>query len=195
MKTVASQYLSFQLTGKSPLILHNGQMADPLNAWAKALKGISKKRAKTDADYEKMAEIEFLASLYLNKQRQIILPDFMVEAALIGGAKKHKLGSVAKCGLFATSHSRLEFDGMDLSPDELYQRRDNVFTVACRVSTSKVMRTRFKVDEWSAKISLEYDDDLLDAAQVEDIVDIAGRQVAIGTWRPKHGRFFAELCS
>ena len=41
------------------LIMHNGQTADPLNPFSKAMKEISGKRKKTDTDYEAMANIEF----------------------------------------------------------------------------------------------------------------------------------------
>ena len=57
---MAWQTLRYQLTSSSDMLLHNGQMANPLNKWAKLMKQISSKRAKTDADYEEMARIEFL---------------------------------------------------------------------------------------------------------------------------------------
>jgi len=61
-----SQY-EVELSGDS-LIMHNGQTADPLNPFSKAMKEISSKRKKTDTDYEAMANIEYRAGLYLNKK-------------------------------------------------------------------------------------------------------------------------------
>lgn len=189
---MALKYQPFQLTGISPLILHNGRTANPLDPWAKALKAISSKRSKTDADHEELARIEWYASLYQNKEGCIILPSMMLEAALVNGAKKHKLGTTAKAGLFIDSHSLLRFDGEELSADELWEREQNTLTVACNVQRSKIMRTRFITEEWGAEVTVTYDDGLFNLAQVIDIFEVTGLQVGIGTWRPKHGRFSVE---
>lgn len=53
------------------MLMHNGQLADPSNEWARAIKEISGKRAKTAADYEEMARLEWLGSLYLNQHGPI----------------------------------------------------------------------------------------------------------------------------
>jgi hypothetical protein len=50
--------LKVQLRGASPMLLHNGRTANPLDKFARQLKAVSKKRNKTDADYEEMAKIE-----------------------------------------------------------------------------------------------------------------------------------------
>lgn len=183
---------TYRIEGICPIILHNGRTANPLDPWAKKLKEVSGKRKKTDADYEKMSQIEWYASLYQDKDGRIILPAMMIEAALVNGAKKFKLGTVAKAGLFVESHSLLEFDGSDLSEDELYERGENILTVACRVSQAKVMRTRFTADPWAANITVTYDDGLFNAPQIADIFEATGTQVGVGTWRPRHGRFFSE---
>ena len=189
---MALTYQSFRLTGVAPIILHNGRTANPLDPWSKALKAISSKRSKTDADYSELARVEWYSSLYQNKEGQIILPAMMLEAALLNGSKKHRLGAIAKAALFVEEHSLLEFDGMNLSVDELWERHQNELTVACRVQNSRIMRTRFIAEEWSAKISVCFESELLNLRQVFDIIDSAGSQVGVGTWRPRHGRFSAE---
>ena len=190
---MALTYQKFQLTGMVPIILHNGRKANPLDPWSKALKAISSKRKKVDSDYEEMARIEWYASLYQDNEGRIILPAMMIEATLQNGAKKHKLGQIAKAGLFVDRCSLLSFDGDNLSVDELWNRNENTLTVACRVQSAKVMRTRFSAEEWSATINVCYEDELFNQAQIVDIVDSAGSQVGLGDWRPKHGRFQAEL--
>ena len=87
------QYL-VELAGDS-LIMHSGQTADPLNHFTKALKEISSKRKKTDADFEAMANIEYQAGLYLNKNREVIIPSRVLESVLVEGAKKSKEGKIA----------------------------------------------------------------------------------------------------
>jgi hypothetical protein len=183
---------TFQITGIVPIILHNGRMANPLDPWAKKLKEISGKRKKVDADYEQMAKIEWFASLYLDKSDRIILPGMMLEASLVNGAKKFKLGQQAKAGLFVESHAPLKFDGQDLTPEQLWERGENTLTVACKVSMAKIMRTRFIAHEWAADVAVTFDDSLFNPAQISEIFEASGMQIGVGTWRPRHGRFFAE---
>jgi hypothetical protein len=183
---------TFRIKGIVPIILHNGRMANPLDPWSKKLKEISGKRKKVDSDYEEMARIEWFASLYLDKNEKIILPGMLVEAALINGAKKFKLGQQAKAALFVESHSFLQFDGQELTPEQLWERGQNTLTVACKVSMAKIMRTRFIAEEWAADVSVSFDDSLFNAPQIADIFEAAGMQIGVGTWRPRHGRFYAE---
>ena len=84
--------LKFNCIGISPLIMHNGQTADPLNKFARELKQLSGKRKKTDEDYAAMAKIEWMAGLYVNNDGYLIVPSFVIESAIYEGAKKQKLG-------------------------------------------------------------------------------------------------------
>jgi hypothetical protein len=139
-----------------------------------------------------MALIEWHASLYLDKDKRIILPGMMLESSLINGAKKFKLGQQAKAGLFVESHAALEFDGCDLTPEQLWERSENTLTVACKVSMAKIMRTRFIAHDWAADVAVTFDDSLFNPSQIADIFEASGMQIGVGTWRPRHGRFFAE---
>ena len=87
--------LNFRITGVSPLIMHNGLLADPLYEGTKLISKISRKRPKTEADLEEMARLEFLYSLYLTDGKPCI-PGVVLEAALIGkggAARKMKKSS------------------------------------------------------------------------------------------------------
>lgn len=184
--------LRFSLTGQSPLILHNGQTCDPMNEFAREMKKISGKRGKTDADFEQMAKIEWYASLYLDDGR-ICIPDEVMEAALVGGAKKLKRGPQAKAGLFASANVVLDFDGCNLSVDELWERDTNRLTKGVRISTSRVMRTRFWVKEWQAIAEVIFDPGLLNEVEVTEIIRVTGEIVGVCDWRPKFGRFESKI--
>ena len=69
---MAWQKVSYKLTSDCPMIVHNGQTADPLNRFAKELKQVTGKRKKVDSDYEELARIEFYAGLYMGKDGPII---------------------------------------------------------------------------------------------------------------------------
>lgn len=186
------QKSKFRLVGEAPVILHNGQTSDPMNKFSKDLKAISSKRGKTDADFEQMARIEWFAALYTDKGR-ICFPGECLEAGFVAGARKHKLGKQAQAGLFVGHNPILEFDGQDLTIDELWERDQNRFAKAVRVGQAKIIRTRFIAEEWSATVEVTYDDTLLNKAQIQDIVAVAGSQVGLFEWRPKFGRYLSEL--
>lgn len=186
---MAWQSLSYKLTSSAPLIQHNGQTADPLNRWSKALKSISSKRKKADSDFEEMARIEFLAGLYMSADGPII-PNTVIDGMTVNAAKKMKDGPVAKSGCFCLEHARLDYDG-PRGADALWGDERFRFAVNVRVGQARIVRTRPWFQEWSAVITLNIEDTLVNAAQVDRWMSIAGTQVGLGDWRPQYGRFVA----
>lgn len=185
------------MQGVSPLLCHNGQTADPRNTYAKAMKAVSSKRKKTDADLDELARLEWLAGLY-RVEGDLIIPDYVIESTMIAGAKKSKRGPQAKCGLFFTDHGSLNFTGRpevinDQTLAEMYESGDFTHTIGVRVGMAKVMRTRPIFRGWSCSVLAQYDPDVLNQRDIEEIAVDAGKLVGIGDWRPKHGRFDAEV--
>ena len=186
---MAWQTLSYQLSSSAPLLTHNGQMADPTNKFAKALKQISGKRAKTDADYEKMAEIEFKASLYMSASGPV-LPSFVVDAVLVAAAKKSRDGNDAKAGLFCAENATLRYDG-PRTADELWADESFRYMAIVRVGTARVARCRPVFNNWTAVVKVSVETSVVNPARVDDWMAIAGTQIGVGDWRPKFGRFQA----
>ena len=187
---MAWQTLKYKLTSNAPLIMHNGQTADPTNKWAKLMKQISSKRIKTDADYEEMARIEFFAGLYLNEEGPII-PAHVVDALIVNAAKKSREGPSAKSGCFCLEHAKLEYDGPRTAND-LWANEDFRFSALVRVQSARVARMRPIFKEWSTIITLHVEDTLVNPARVDEWLDAAGTQVGLCDWRPQYGRFTAE---
>lgn len=187
---MAWQTLKYQLNSSAPLLMHNGQAADPTNRFAKALKQISSKRAKVDADYEEMARIEFMASLYMSPDGPII-PAFVMDAVLVNGAKKSKEGMSAKSGAFCLEHALLEYDG-PRTADELWQDECFRHVALVRVGTARITRCRPVFATWSAIVSVNIETAIVNPARVDDWMTVAGSQIGVGDWRPQHGRFQAQ---
>jgi hypothetical protein len=101
---MAWQTLTYKLTSSAPLIMHNGQTADPLNKWSKSLKQISSKRMKTDADYEEMARIEFMAGLYLGKDGPVV-PANLIDALILSTKDHGQRMSFGRMKIFALALS------------------------------------------------------------------------------------------
>lgn len=57
----------------------------------------------------------------------------------------------------------------------------------------RVMRHRPRFDAWSARFSLEVDDDILPVETVHEVFADAGRKVGIGDYRPEKGGPFGRF--
>jgi hypothetical protein len=170
--------------------MHNGQTSDPLNPWSKALKKVSGKRTKTDADHEEMARIEWYASLYL-KEGLPCLPGENWERVLLDAARKLKLGKQVQAGTFCPEAYGLEYDG-PTEIDALWKDPRFVLTCRVKVNGNAVQRTRARFNDWVCTIDIRYDPLLVDLSQLHQIMTIAGDSIGIGDWRPKFGRFTAH---
>ena len=161
----AYQSLSFRITGVSPLLMHNGQLVDPLNPHSQSIAEVTKKRKKTDADQLEVGRREFFGGLYLSGGEPCI-PAEMLEATLIKGAmKEEKRGPAAKAGLLARSNAKLEYDGprdpKDLWKDERFRLR-----VAAKGAQARSTRTRPRFDGWAADIVVKFLPSMLNGKEV-----------------------------
>lgn len=186
---MAWQSVSYRFTSSAPLLMHNGQTADPLNKYAKLLKQVSSKRAKTDADYEEMARIEFFAGLYMGTTGPV-LPSHMLDAMTVNAAKKSKEGMFAKSGVFCLEHARLEYDG-PCTAEELWADERFHFSALVKVGMARVARMRPIFKEWESVVTLSVDDSIINPVRLNDWMLAAGTQVGLGDWRPQYGRFQA----
>jgi hypothetical protein len=182
----------FRLTGVSPLIMHNGELANPLNPIVKEQKKISGKRGKTEADLEELARLEFIGGLYYSDNPGVILPAEVLEATINGGARKFKEGMSAKAGLVVMEHAKLEFLDNGLTPQELWEKEQYRFQKMVTVARARILRTRPIFDNWSADIEVTYEDTVCDTSQVYKWLKKAGEIVGLCDWRPRYGRFTVE---
>lgn len=170
------------------LLLHNGQLADPLNKFAKAMKAVSGRRNKTESDYEQMAQLEYEGSLYLDKGK-VVVDSRVLEAAICVGAKKSKEGKLALSSVFVDTPGALSYAGGPLSVEELVKSEAHRLTVAVRVQNSRVMRTRPMFRDWSAEFKVSLLADIASEEQLSKWLADAGSLTGIGDYRPRYGRF------
>jgi hypothetical protein len=187
---MAMQTLTFKLSSVSPLLMHNGRLADPMNEYSRRMKEVSGKRSKTDADFIEMARIEWYGGMYLMDGGKPCITGEVLEAAIINAARKTRKGKQAMGGIICPDNYPLTFDG----PQDLDERwaDDNCrLTCGVRIQKARIMRTRPIFREWSLVFSLIYDDLQLNEKDVIGIVKVAGEN-GLCDWRPKFGRFNAE---
>lgn len=150
---------------------------------------MSAKKAKTDADYEELARLEFMAGLYLSPEGPVI-PSFVIEALLVGAAKKVREGNEAKAGMYGPENAALQYDG-PRTADELWADESFRYMAIVRVGTARVARCRPVFNNWSAVVKVSVETGVVNPARVDDWMAIAGTQIGVGDWRPKFGRFTA----
>jgi hypothetical protein len=184
---MAYSRLRFRITGVSPLVMRNGQTANPLNRFAKGIKQISGKRNKTDADHEELGRLEWLGSLYL-KDGEPCLPGELLEACIIRAASSKKRGKQAKAGILCLGASSLEYEG-PRDPLELWRVEEFRLQAGVKVGSSRVIRTRPIFREWAADIEVRFNPLLLNASEICEFLTSAGEVEGIGDWRPRFGRF------
>lgn len=184
--------LKVQIIGESPLMMHNAQMANPRNEYAKAMKEISSKRKKTEEDLEELARIEWLGGLYLYEGKPAIPADVIL-ATLINAGKKNKLGKQIALSVFeASPWYPLLYDGpKDI--DKLYEDGRFQDYRSVRVQMSRVMRSRPIFREWGLAAAVKVNTNLINISDVIEAFHIAGEQIGFLDYRPRYGRFRVEV--
>ncbi len=178
----------FHIRGITPLLMHNGQLADPLNEYAQALSRLTKKRNKTDDDHRAARRAEWIGGLYVDENGEPCLPGEVIEGALTDGAKTLKLGQAAKGGLIVDGNFALVYKG-PRAADELWEHGGFKKLAGVKVQKARVIRCRPMFAEWACRFTVEWDPELIkNERQLGEIVECAGRK-GIGDWRPKFGRF------
>lgn len=108
------------------------------------------------------------------------------------GARKLKQGPQVREGLVVEKVTAFDYDqGMGTTAEEL--GKASQFTVGVVVGKARVLRTRARFEPWGCTFRLDCDDELVDREQLETWLDIGGRRIGLGDWRPEksgsHGRF------
>lgn len=183
--------IKVRIIGASPLLMHNGAMADPLDERSTNLAAVTSKRSKTRADHEEISRLEWFGGLWLESNLPC-LPAAALKAALIDAARTRKKGKAVTAGLWIEGPAMLTYDGSkdvrELWEDKRFRLRTGV-----RIAQNRTMRTRARFPEWSATVSASFLTTVLNRSEVIEFFQIAGFLVGIGDWRPEHGRFTVEV--
>lgn len=182
--------LSVKIKGLAPLLMHNGQLADPMNEHTRHLSEMVKalKKNKTDAAYEAAAKAEFMGGLYVDDNGEPCIPGESLEALIVEGARKSKLGKQAKAAVLVEGNFPLQYKG----PREAEKLWKAKFFKTCGAPVGpgrRVMRTRPMFVDWALEFTIHYNADLLNRKDILTALQKAGAEAGLGDWRPRYGRF------
>jgi hypothetical protein len=189
---MAYETLEVRIVGVSPLLIHNAQLADPMNRFVRAIKEITAKgRKKTDSDLEALSKLEFLGGLYLGDKGVPAIPGECIEGMIRDGAKKSRAGKDAICGIISDGVWPIEYDGPK-DPEKLWL--DDRFRDyrGVKVGSSRVMRMRPRFNSWAITFSVAYQDEVVNRGNLEKWIRDAGQLVGLCDFRPRFGRFEVE---
>ena len=188
-----------RLNGETAIIHHSGTGIDPETPVNKELARLATKKAsqRTETEHRRIRELEVIKSLWLD-DGQPCIPVGALRSCIETAARKSKEGPLVREGLLVTStafawDAERYGDGSDL--DDLAKKCE--FTTPVVIQRSRILRTRAKFDPpWSIEAVIEVDDDLIDQGRLGTWLDLAGRRMGLGDWRPEksgiHGRFSVE---
>lgn len=194
--------IKFTITGLRPLLMHNGQLADPSNEFVISIKRITAKGSKkmTETDYRQRDRFEWMGGLYWSTHlNTAYIPSDNLERCIMEGARKSRLGKDVTAAVFVTE-TEIEIKHPLLrgkTPDALFDDDQKRFVLrkGVKMATgSRIIRVRPQIPTgWSATFTAEYDDEIIDEKNLIKAVIDAGILVGIGDWRPKFGRFTVEV--
>lgn len=188
------QSIKFKMTGVCPLMLNNPQTVNPMNDYAKQLKALTSKRSRTDDDQNEIMHIRFLASPYLNKKMQYIIPANMIFKSFEDGAKENRLGKKFEQSVFVLNDALLKFDENGCTPEELWENFADKYVDIRPVGIKKsmVVTARMIIPEWSLESELLFDESQLNKSEIWLAMTNAGLRHGIGTYRQCYGRYKVE---
>ncbi|MEV7008234.1 hypothetical protein [Streptosporangium sp. NPDC051022] len=182
-------------TGTRPLLLHNVQLASPLNPYAKKLKALNSKRVKTDEDRLEVARVEFEGSLYYDVELGPVMPSQNVFRCLIGGARLIKAGKKIERGVaMADFQLPLIYQGpRDI--EGLWGGGESEFVDIrpVTVQRNKVDRCRPIFRSWVVEADIVIDPKAIEFDEFCEVARLAGEMEGLGDFRTMFGRFDAQV--
>jgi hypothetical protein len=184
LKPISKRKMTFGIRGTSPLIMHQWSEKAKREMRDKQQEG-----KKTKTREKRVPFDEAKAATYTTKGGEIGIPGMAFKSALVSAAHKD-IGiekTLVRKALFLVTNDPNKV--LPIEGSEPTVREDMV-----RVGMGSAdLRYRPEFTEWSCKITLEVDSELLQRDDVLALVDRAGFGVGICEWRPEKGGEFGRF--
>jgi hypothetical protein len=187
--------LRLTCTGTRPLLMHNVQLASPLNPYAKRLKGLNAKRVKTDEDRLAIARAEFEGGLYWAEVAGPFIPATALRRSLVGGARLIKAGKKIERGVVVTDYILpLVYEG-PRDVEGLWGGGSSPFVDIRVVALRgvKIDRCRPIFRSWLVEAEVIADPQVIEYAEFCEVARLAGEMEGIGDFREMYGRYTTRV--
>ncbi|GJE41019.1 hypothetical protein [Methylobacterium soli] len=184
--------LTVELTGTAPLLMRSARLVDPLDPISREIAAITRKRARTDADIARIDELEWTGGLWARSGVPCV-PGEAIEAMVAEAAKLRRASKAVRAGFLVPEAPLLVYDGPqdlgDLRCDPRFRLR-----VPVSIGPRKIMRTRPRFPAgWRLSFEAHFLPDVLNPGDVREFLNLAGHRIGLGDWRPRFGRFDAQI--
>lgn len=181
------------IVGTQPLLMHNARLSNPRDEYAVLMKRITKKRIKTDEDYDELGRLEFLGGLYWNREVGIYVPGQNFERSLLDAARTTRSGKKVERGIFVETNENPLIYGGPTDPEVLAKDKNYILESSVKVGQVRVTRTRPIFHQWETFAEGTYDASVINLEELQEIADTAGAMIGLGDWRPRYGRYNASV--
>lgn len=197
------QEVALRLNGTTPLLLHNVQLANPLNEWSKQISDLtSRKKAKSISEEEfasDKARLQFLGGLYWDDEIGVYMPGFNVFRSIMEGGTMSRLGTkIEQAVVEYTDKAKIEPWSDKYSDGDAIFADGHYLTTFVKIGTSTVLGTRPQFIEWAIDMTFSLDADVLHRDDFVACAEAAGRFKGLGDGRKKgygKGRYTVEVLS
>ena len=201
--------LQVKLTGLRPIIMGNPQGISLTNQYSVNSRRISSamKTARKKGDESRLVELQeeqskndFFTSAYWTKEDGFYLPDSVVEACFKEAGRTLRKGrDVDRAVLVSEMLIVLKTGHRFNSLEDAYAHEAFRMEGPCKIppkTGALIWKTRCMIPAgWTTQFQLEFDETTISAKILTEIVNVSGQSIGIGGWRPKFGRFTAEVSS
>lgn len=188
--------ITIEVTGVTPLLMHNPRMVDPEFEINRQIKALTGKRKKTDEDLKMIETLEWYGGLY-EENGIVVQPTSKLRKCLINTARISKMGKTVERALsFSALNVPLAYDGpRDLK--SLCEDKGRKYTsrLSVGVGNKRVMRVRPSFSPWAFSVDgLFVEDAGINFDDFQRIVELAGVVEGIGDNRVNgYGRFVGKV--
>lgn len=185
--------IKLEITGVTPLLCHNIQLADPDNEWTREIQTYTSKRKKTEDDRRAIERLEWFGGLYVEDGRPV-LPTGNIRKCFVQAGKISKQGTqVVRALNFTDMHVPIAYDGpRDL--EALYADKSFHNRAAVGISGKRTMRVRPQFVNWALVANAFLLEDVMDLDDLKRVADRAGKAEGLGDNRVNgFGRFTVQV--
>lgn len=190
--------LTVQIKGIEPLLINNPQAVDPFNKYSRAAKEITSKRKKTDEDLLKLREIEIESKLYFDEKVGVWIPATWITAAIAAQSwakAKIKKADIRSCVFVNESKIKLNYAGMDKVKTKTDVVKNEMFHTVLNLKQGQVRVCKAApiFNDWSIEFEILFDDTIINASDLKNLIEIAAKFGGFGDFRPTYGRALATF--
>lgn len=206
MKENILEEFKVKWTGEQPLIMHRGDLADPLDQYSKLISAQAKraKKDKTELQYMELYRLEWLGGMYTDPEFGIVVPTDNILKVIIEGARRAKRGKLVESSVFVSGiepngHAesvKLDYPG-EHNVDKMWEQSCDgkakfIFKRTLKVAQTRIVRCRPIFYKWGVTFSIKHEPAAIQKDELFEAMEVAGRMIGMGDWHPRYGTFKVE---